>query len=355
MTFAGACGETEREFGRAAHFSLAQADLHPALGELIGRMNRLQHGSRLTLVTANAVWRQQGYPFTNTFLELARTRYHADAEAADFAHAAGAASSRINAWIERRTRGRIKTMLDAGRLDSGTRLVLCNALYFKGNWRSQFKVKETQPAPFYLSTTQTVSVPMMRQSGKFKMARIEEPAASLLELPYYGGDLAMVIILPDALDGLAEVESALTAETLNAWLARLDKADAYETYVHLPRFTTRRSLDLIPLLRSLGGKFRVWRRGGFLRHGWNDEFVPLRRAPTNLCRGERSGNRSGSRDDGRGENQEHGGSLQRGSSVPVPDPRPRQRQHSVPGPAGRSGVVRGSERTTIGCRASYCW
>jgi serpin B len=70
-------------------------------------------------------------------------------------------------------------MLDAGRLDPDSRLVLCNVLYFKGNWRSQFKVKETRPAPFHLSADETVSVPMMTQEMEVKMARIEEPLVLL--------------------------------------------------------------------------------------------------------------------------------------------------------------------------------
>lgn len=252
LVYAGAHGGTESELGRAAHFGLAQADLHPAFGELIARMGHLQHGSRLTLVTANGLWRQQGHSFSNAFLELAHTRYRAEAEAADFKQAAGAASSRINAWVARQTRGRIEGMLAAGQLDPYTRLVLCNTLYFKGNWRSQFKPKETRPAPFHLSAAETVSVPMMTQEAELKMAWIEEPQATLLELPYYGGDLAMVIILPQAVDGLAEIENALTTENLTAWLARLDAASPHKTYVHLPRFSTRRSVDLVPVLRSLG-------------------------------------------------------------------------------------------------------
>jgi serpin B len=252
LVYAGARGGTGSELGRAAHFSLARTNLHPAFGELIDRMDRLQHGSRLTLVTANGLWRQEGHSFSNAFLELARTQYRAEPEAADFKHAAGAASSRINAWVARQTRGRIETMLDPGWLGPDTRLVLCNALYFKGNWRSQFKSKETSPAPFHISTNETVSVPMMSQEAEFNTSWIEEPQAMLVELPYYGGDLAMVIILPQAVDGLAEIESALTAENLRAWLARLDQASPHKTYVHLPRFTTRQSVDLVPVLRSLG-------------------------------------------------------------------------------------------------------
>jgi serine protease inhibitor len=252
LVYAGARGGTERELGRAAHFGLAQADVHPAFGELIGRMGDLQHGSRLTLVTANALWRQQGHPFSSDYLELARKRYRAATESADFKQAAGAATSRINAWVERQTRGRIKGMVEGGGLDHLTRLVLCDVLYFKGNWRSQFEVKKTCPAPFHVSTNETALVPMMIQEAEFKMARIGEPQATMLELPYYGGDLEMVIILPEAVDGLEEIENAITTENLNAWLARLDQASLNKTWVHLPRFTVRRSVELIPVLRSLG-------------------------------------------------------------------------------------------------------
>ena len=252
LLYAGARGGTESELGRAAHFGVAQADVHPAFGELIARMERVQHGSRLTLLTANGLWRQQGHNFSNTFLELARTRYGAETEAADFKQGAGGATSRINSWVERRTRGRIQGMLEAGRLDPDTRLVLCNVLYFKGNWRSQFEVKKTCPAPFHLSATETVSAPMMSQDAELKTAWIEGQQATMMELPYYGGDLSMVIILPEALDGLAEIEDALTAGKLSSWLARLDEATPKKTWVHLPRFTTRLSVDLIPVLRSLG-------------------------------------------------------------------------------------------------------
>ncbi len=252
LVYAGARGQTESELGRAAHFGLAQADLHEAFGQLAGRMGRLQHRGRVTLISANALWGQQGHPFLGGFLDVARKRYRAEIESVDFKHDAAAISSRVNGWIERQTRGKIQGMLGAGQLDAYTRLLLCNTLYFKGNWRSQFKVGETQPAPFHVSTNKTVSVPMMRQKADLKMASIMEPQAEVLELPYYGGDLGMVIILPYELDGLADIENVLTAETLKSWLAKLDAASPNKTWVHLPRFTTRQSMDLVPVLRSLG-------------------------------------------------------------------------------------------------------
>jgi serpin B len=252
LLYAGARGDTERELGQAAHFNLPQGELHPAFGELIARLDRLQHGSRLTLVAANGLWLQQGDAFLNNFLQLARTRYRAQLEAADFTRETRTASSRINTWVEKQTRGRIKGMVETGQFHPLTRLVLCDVLYFKGNWRSQFEEKKTRPAPFHLSAKETAEVPMMSQDAEFKMAWDEGGLATLLELPYYGGDLSMVIILPQALDGLAEVEEALTNDKLNSWLARLDEARPNKTWVHLPRFTTRQSVNLRPVLNSLG-------------------------------------------------------------------------------------------------------
>jgi serpin B len=252
LVYAGARGGTESEIGRAAHFNLPQGELHPAFGELIARLGRLQHGSRLTLVMANGLWLQQGYTFSNAFLQLARTPYRTQLEAADFMQDRGTASSRMNAWVAKQTRGRIKGIVEARSFDLYTRLVLCDVLYFKGNWRSQFKENKTRSAPFHLSAKETAEVPMMSQEAEFKMAWDEGHLASLIELPYYGGDVSMVIILPEAVDGLAEIEDGLTADKLASWLARLDKANPCETWVHLPRFTTRQSVDLRPVLNSLG-------------------------------------------------------------------------------------------------------
>ncbi|HWI59876.1 MAG TPA: serpin family protein [Bacillota bacterium] len=252
LVYAGAQGATKRELARVAHFSLTQAGLHPAFGELMARVNRVEHGRRLTLQTANALWWQAGYSCSNSFLDLARRHYGAQVKAVDFSHTPEAAAETVNAWVEKRTHGKIKGMLNPGSLDSDTRLLLCNAVYFKGNWRSQFKVQATCPAPFAISEEKSVSVPMMAQEAEFKTARLEDPRATLLEMPYFGGDLAMVIILPEAVDGLVELENELTAENLHSWLALLDKSSAYKTWVRLPRFSTRRELNLVPVLRDLG-------------------------------------------------------------------------------------------------------
>ncbi len=231
---------------------MGQTNLHDAFHELFLRVNRLERGRKLTLITANGLWRQAGQTFLKSYFDLASTQYRAEIATADFKSAPAEASGKINSWIAAHTRGRIQSACTPAQFDSSSSLVLCDVIYFKGTWHSQFKKSATQPAPFHLSTNETVTLPMMRQESEFRTVWLDEPAATLIALPYYGGDVEMVIVLPDAQDGLAELESALTLEALNSWLSRLDAGSSSKSWVLLPRFSTRQTVDLVPALKSLG-------------------------------------------------------------------------------------------------------
>lgn len=260
MTCAGARGETETELARTLHFNPAQTNLAAAFAELALRMNRVQRWNRITLLTGNSLWCQQDYQFTKPYLNLMQEFYHADARQVDFIHAAPAAANEINSWVERQTRGKIQGTVKADQFNDLTRLVLCNAIYFKGKWQHQFKVSDTQPAPFHVTTNETVTVPMMHQKEHFKALFSEQDPVDVLELPYSGKDLSMIILLP-RIDypppdvenpGLADLEQRLTIKNLHSWLVELDHSDLHETWVMLPRFTTCQSYDLVKNLKSLG-------------------------------------------------------------------------------------------------------
>ncbi|HEY6227279.1 MAG TPA: serpin family protein, partial [Verrucomicrobiae bacterium] len=168
----------------------------------------------------------------------------------------------INRWIERKTGGRISSIAAANRFAPLTRLVLCDAIYFKGKWQHQFKTRDTKPAPFHISTNESVTVPMMSQKGDFKIAYSEEGSVKLLEMPYVGKNLSMVILLAQTdylrqdvdQGGVGALEEKLTSENLRLWLAKLDQAREHEAWVALPRFTTTQTFDLAPELKSLGLK-----------------------------------------------------------------------------------------------------
>jgi len=260
MTYAGARGQTESEMARVLHFNLVQTNLPTAFGELAARMNGIQRWNRITLTTANSLWCQKDYRFTDTFLNLVHKFYQAEARPVDFIHSAPAAANEINGWVERQTNQKIKGAVEPGQFNYLTRLVLCNAMYFNGKWQHQFNVRDTKPSPFHVNTNETVTVPMMSQKAHFKTVYSDDHSVELLELPYSGTDLSMIILLPEVdypspdveKPGLPDLEQKLTTDNLHRWLTLLDQANPHETRVALPRFTTTQSFDLVKELQSLG-------------------------------------------------------------------------------------------------------
>ncbi len=254
MVLAGARGQTEQEIAAALHLSLTQSNFHHTAGVLRERLSDLQRRGRIRLTVANSIWCQEGDPFTDGFLDVMHGPYQATAEMVDFRDDSESARRRINQWVRRNTGNQFTDTIQPGQVAGDTSLVLCNAIYFKGRWASLFKRDETKPAPFYLTKEQSVNVPMMHQKADFKMAYVveEDFTLRLLELPYFGKDLSMVVMLPEAVDGLSELERRLERDRLPAWLAELDQQPARETLVWFPRFKTTKRLDLIPLLNALG-------------------------------------------------------------------------------------------------------
>ena len=251
MTYAGARGETAAEMKKALRFAFGQEKLHPAMADLVDDLNARggEDGAKAAyeLVVANRLWGQAGYRFLEPFLELNRTSYGAGLEQVDFARATEAARKQINTWVEDQTRDKIKELLKPGVLDSLTRLVLTNAIYFKGNWASQFKKERTADAPFHVTPDRTVDVPMMRQTEKFGYA--ERKDLQILDMPYVGRELSMTILLPKEADGLGDVAAALSAAQLKAWVARLRKR---KIAVFLPRFKLEFGIGLSETLKAMG-------------------------------------------------------------------------------------------------------
>jgi len=258
MTSAGARGRTEMEMTNGLHLNLPPEKLHPACRELLTRMDRIQRGRRIVLKCARALWCQKNHPLAPDFLKLVRENYSADAKAVDFKNSPGAAADEINHWVDAETSQKSPGGIEPGQLTRDTRMVLGDVIYFKGKWLKQFKGRDTRPAPFHIATNETVTVPMMYQQGEFKHAMTEDDSVELLELPYSGGDLSMVILLPtqygpDNEDNtLVGLEPRLTSDNLRAWLAQLDHATPSKMSVWLPRFTTASSFNLVNDLKALG-------------------------------------------------------------------------------------------------------
>lgn len=246
MTYAGAKGETAAQMEKALHFP-ANQKIHGSLAQLQEQLNAAGKNKGMELNIANGLWAQQGHPFLPAFLSVARDRYQARVEQANFRTGAERARQEINRWVEDQTRNRIRDLLPAGSVDKMTRMVLANAIYFKGIWAKQFKTSATAKAPFYLAGNRQKTTPLMRHFDEVKYAENEELQA--IELPYAGGDLAMLVLLPRERDGLAKVEQGLSAEKISALVSEMRTQRAE---IFLPRFKVDAGVSLKPALMALG-------------------------------------------------------------------------------------------------------
>jgi serpin B len=252
MVHGGARGQTEMEITNTMHLSLSQDALPAVFGVLMAQMNEVQHRNRIELATADSLWAHQDCQFKDDFLTSIKTYYQADIYNVDFKENPQSVSDRINSWVDQKTKGNIQNLVKKDQITKDVRLILCNAIYFKGKWADQFKVKDTQPAAFFVSSNETVTVPMMRQTSRFKMAYIDDNDLCLLELPYAGNYCSMIILLPGTTDGLPAIEQQLTAENLKAWLEKFRQRSMSKTDIELPRFKASQNIDLATVLTQMG-------------------------------------------------------------------------------------------------------
>jgi len=252
MTWAGARGATESQMAAALRFGLPQARHHAAFNafdqELAARAARPVEGAgrRFTLRVTNALFGQRGYTFLPSFLDALAENYGAGVNLLDIAANPDAARGRINAWVSEQTERRIPELLGPGTVTPSTTLVLTNAVYFNASWETPFEASQTRPAPWNAPGAAPRNVPMMNRSAELSYA--EGDGWQAVELPYAGGDVAMLLMLPA--DGrLAEFERGLSAERLDAITAGLGSRQVQLT---VPTFTFRQHTSLKALLQGMG-------------------------------------------------------------------------------------------------------
>ena len=320
MTFAGADGETLSEMARVLHFPnggdvpASFSALQQSLEQMSVKTAELAKESKkfggpsepITLNIANRLFAQKGYHFRETFLSLVKQNFGGAFEPLDFVADPAAATQRINKWVADQTRDRIRDLIPGGALDKTTRLVLANALYLKAPWASEFSQSATQSELFFVRGA-PVDVPMMRKTDKnFGYARRE--GFTVVSLPYAGNDLQFVVLLPDEINGLRQLESKLSADVLTA-CAKLEKRDVD---LYLPKFKLEPpTITLAKQFEALGMKTAFNQPKGSANfdqdRAANTGRLPLHLAdfPQNVYRGGRKRNRSGRRDS-RSDDGSHG-------------------------------------------------
>lgn len=218
MTYAGARGETAAQMSDVLHYTLPEERLHPAFNALdLGLAARSEQATdvdperRFELSIVNSLWGQQDYPFLADFLDTLALNYGAGMNLVDYAADPETARLTINDWVSGQTRDRINDLIPQGVIDTDTRLVLVDAIYFKAAWLFPFSEALTKDAPFTLLNGTRVQAPTMALAEPASLAYSAGDGWQAVALPYAGGTAEMVVILPDE-GRFAEFESGLDAE-----------------------------------------------------------------------------------------------------------------------------------------------
>ncbi|XP_038056059.1 leukocyte elastase inhibitor-like, partial [Patiria miniata] len=290
MTFMGARGETASQMRQVLHFNISKesalhqsfADLRALIfspkapaGETASQMSRVppsnsseesaphqliadlgaewfRAATPCTLVAANRLFGPKGLDVLATFIDDSKKYYGASMEILDFIGDGEGSRQHINSWVEKQTANRIKDLLAAGSIDDMTRLVLVNAIYFKGDWAAKFDYQHTNFNGKFRTLGGSEKITMMHQTDKFNYARDDSVSSSILELPYLKKEMSMFIVLPDQVDGLADVQKKVSQEKIDSWVTEARMRASPTVIVSLPRFNLEQDFVLNDVLRKMG-------------------------------------------------------------------------------------------------------
>ena len=252
MTYAGARGETEQQMADTMRFLLPPDRLHPAFNALDqelasrgeGAEGKDDKGFRMNIV--NALWGQKDYAFLEEFLDLLAENYGAGLRLLDFVNAPEDSRVTINDWVSEQTEGKIEDLIPQGVIDAMTRLVLTNAIYFNAAWQNPFTESLTHDGTFHLLDGGEVTVPLMRQAERF--GYVDGDGYVAVEMPYDGGEMSMVVLLPDT--GRFEAfEDTLDADGV---AAIIDGLTYRQVDLTMPKFEFESEMSLVKALAAMG-------------------------------------------------------------------------------------------------------
>ena len=247
MTYEGAMGKTAEEIQAVLRIPKDDEIRRLESVEIYDQINKNNDDYKLS--TANALWAQKDYIFLEEYINNVEKYYGGKTTNLDFIAETETSRVIINDWIEDQTNNKIKNLISKGALNDLTRLVLTNAIYFKGTWILQFDKKDTKDENFKTDLGQTIKVPMMKligDSARFNYAEVDK--TQILELPYEGEDLSMLLILPEE-DNLKKLERSISAEKLSDWRSALKKQ---RVDVYIPKFKFETKYFMAETLKEMG-------------------------------------------------------------------------------------------------------
>ena len=246
MTYEGARENTAVEMGNVLHIEQDNDSFHDYMKSLYTYLN---NNDEYNISTANALWPDVGYELLTEYKQIIKEYYGGNTSNVEYANPEEAARI-INEWVENQTNNLIKDLVPASAITDLTKLILTNAIYFKGIWQIQFEEINTTERDFTLSSSDIIQVETMKLTGtEDKFNYTETDDLQILELPYTGGDISMMVFLPKDGVSLSDVISSLNRDEYNSWIDEMyeTKADIY-----LPKFKLETSYNLKDYLIDLG-------------------------------------------------------------------------------------------------------
>jgi serpin B len=260
MVYAGAKGDTEKTMSTVLDYSLPQAEVAATFkllnDDIVSRGNHEADAGDPSdqpraLNIANGIWVEKNFPVKPAYQQQMGTAFGVGLQPANFSGAPEVERQKINEWIAYETNDRIKDIIPPGALNEGTRMVLANAIYFMNAWQHPFGEAATQPDAFFLLDGTSIQVPMMVHDSANHLPYFQDADADLVELPYLGAGMSMVIVMP-ASGKFADFEKSLDAQKFTDLMDKLSKTQGQQIRVHMPRYKFEYSQDLTELLKTLG-------------------------------------------------------------------------------------------------------
>ena len=244
LTLSGSKGETANELRKALHLPENKSRVENDIKTLLPQF---KSNNFYTLESANKVYLKKNFHPHNEFKNSGDLIYGAETESIDFFPNTVQAAKSINNWVEKHTSNKIKNLVDANDFDEFTRAVLVNALYFKANWSNPFLLAATSKQKFYKKENQVVEVDTLRHFEQyFNYYECPHLKARFLELPFKGDEATMVVVLPNAKDGLGALETQLDQVFAPQHQLQREFLD-----VGLPKFKVESSVDFKEILEGV--------------------------------------------------------------------------------------------------------
>jgi serpin B len=248
MVYEGAKGETAEEIKNVFYFPEDKGAFRSSFAGIYNNLNK--EDKKYKLHTANAMWAQQDYTFLPSYVQTLNNYYGALSENLDFINDATGSAEKINDWVKDKTDGKITDLVSPSALNAQTRLVLTNAIYFKGTWEDKFDKDDTDDEEFWITPEEKIITPMMELTDEhFRYGETDN--LQIIELPYKGYELSMFVILPKYIkeNGLAEVEESLNAEKLKELQSQMHNQ---LVYLHFPKFKFDLKYSMAEILADMG-------------------------------------------------------------------------------------------------------